>query len=124
LIVYLLSALVQLVRLSWWQDRYELAKSAQQPQQVATPSCACKSVRLEAPAATVSFIWRSVMALHRQTYMAFPLCIWFVLQIKMIMDFIIVIKWWIAMMDAVRIFIWIRIKPTGEVGFMLFENRI
>ena len=76
--VYLFSALVQLVKLSWRQDRYELAKSAQQPQQVATPSCACKSVRLEAPAATVSFIWRSVMALHRQTYMVFPLWVWFV----------------------------------------------
>ena len=46
--------------------------SAQQPQQVATPKAFCRSVRLVAPAATVSLIWRSEMALQTQTNMGVP----------------------------------------------------
>ena len=47
--------------------RKDDAKSVQQPQQVATPSWACKSPRVLAPAATVSLIWWSVTALQMQT---------------------------------------------------------
>lgn len=47
----------------------ELAKSAQQPQQDATPNWSFKSVKEDAPAATASWILWSVMALQMQTYM-------------------------------------------------------
>ena len=48
----------------------ELAKSAQQPQQDATPNWSFKSVKDDAPAATASLILWSVIALQMQTYMA------------------------------------------------------
>jgi len=48
----------------------ELAKSAQQPQQDATPNWSFKSVKEDAPAATASLILWSVIALQMQTYMA------------------------------------------------------
>ena len=47
----------------------ELAKSAQQPQQDATPNWSFKSVKEDAPAATASLILWSVMVLQMQTYM-------------------------------------------------------
>ena len=47
----------------------ELAKSAQQPQQDATPNWSFKSVNEDAPAATASLILWSLMALQMQTYM-------------------------------------------------------
>mgnify|MGYP006965637181 FL=1 len=47
----------------------ELAKSAQQPQQDATPNWSFKSVKEDAPAATASLILWSVIALQMQTYM-------------------------------------------------------
>jgi hypothetical protein len=47
----------------------ELAKSAQQPQQDATPNWSFKSVKDDAPAATASLILWSVIALQMQTYM-------------------------------------------------------
>ena len=47
----------------------ELAKSAQQPQQDATPNWSFKSVKEDAPAATASWILWSVIALQMQTYM-------------------------------------------------------
>ena len=48
----------------------EVAKSAQQPQQDATPNWSFKSVKEDAPAATASLILWSVIALQMQTYMA------------------------------------------------------
>ena len=47
----------------------EVAKSAQQPQQDATPNWSFKSVKEDAPAATASLILWSVIALQMQTYM-------------------------------------------------------
>ena len=47
----------------------EVAKSAQQPQQDATPNWSFKSVKEDAPAATASLILWSLMALQMQTYM-------------------------------------------------------
>ena len=52
----------------------EEAKSLQQPQQVATPNWACKSPSVLAPAATVSWIWRSVIALQMQTNIMCSFC--------------------------------------------------
>ena len=48
----------------------EFAKSAQQPQQDATPNWSFKSVKDDAPVATASLILWSVIALQMQTYMA------------------------------------------------------
>ena len=48
----------------------EVAKSAQQPQQVATPNWSFKSVKELAPEATASLILWSVIALQIHTYMA------------------------------------------------------
>ena len=62
-IVVLLPAIVFAVK-------NEFAKSAQQPQQDATPNWSFKSVKEDAPAAMASLILWSVIALQMQTYMA------------------------------------------------------
>lgn len=54
--------------------RNEAASSPQQPQQLATPNCDCKSPIVVAPAAMVSLIWWSVTALQMQTNILCSVC--------------------------------------------------
>lgn len=61
--------IVVLLPATLFTAKNEVAKSAQQPQQDATPNWSFKSVKEDAPAATASLILWSVIALQMQTYM-------------------------------------------------------